>query len=132
MDEEFAYLSVYRQVYQDALVGAVVIPHVVRDLLEIPGKLAGIRLQRDGTIGVEIGPFARFSVEVGRRIAYSPIQQIQFRIVGTGHPGSATAEFPAVAKPALVSLFSRPWNRVEPPAHFPGLPFVSDQVAAVR
>src|SRR5262249_32151925 len=68
----------------------------------------------------------------GRGIADAPIEQIQFGIVGTGHPGGAAAVFPTVTGPGFMAFFAGTGNGPEAPGAVTGRDVESGQVAAVR
>ena len=57
----------------------VVVPDVVRRELEVPLQDAGLRVQRDDRIGIEIVAAAVVADEIRRRIAGRPVQQCPAR-----------------------------------------------------
>ncbi len=55
---------------------SVPIVHVVRNELEMPFQFAGIGIERDGAVGIEVVAGPRIAVPVGRRIAGTPDDQV--------------------------------------------------------
>src|SRR6202034_3881656 len=107
--------------------------------LVIPAELAGIRVERHYTRGVEIQVFAligtgnaRGVVKIAARIACAPINQIQIGIERTRQPWSAAAELPAVALPCLVALFARAGHHIPAPRQPSVFHVEGCQVAAMR
>ena len=98
----------------------IVIEIVVRRELEIPFQLAGVGIERDHGIAVEIGALANVAVPVGTGIADAPVGQIQLRIVGAGNPDGSAAVLPGIARPCLMAGLARAGDRVEPPGFFAG------------
>ncbi len=71
--------------------------NIVRRELVIPFELAGLRIQRQNAIGIEVVALALVAIEIGTRIAHRPINRVELRIVSAGHPGRAAPcihEFP--------------------------------------
>ena len=87
----------------------------------MPSQPAGVRVERQHRIGVEVVAFALRRVPVRPGISGTPIRQIQSRIVRTGDPDGAAAVHPAVAWPGVVPRL--PWfrNDVKLPDFFSGL-----------
>src|SRR6202035_6182588 len=71
-------------------------------------------------------------VEISRRLAGAPIDQVQAGVERSGHPGRASAKPPAIAFPGFVSLFARPRNYVPAPGQPTGPGVESRQVASFR
>src|SRR5258708_2090010 len=79
---------------------------LVRDFLVIPFQLAGIRIERDDAVGVEIRSLAGVSVKIRGRVADAPVDQIQVPIIRTRQPSRAAAMLPGITRPAVVTLFA--------------------------
>ena len=93
----------------------VVVVRIVRRELEMPFELAGIGIERDHGIGIEIVAGALRGIPVGAGIAGAPVDQVQIRIVGTCDPDRAAAVLPIVSAPAFVSGLAGSGNGIEPP-----------------
>src|SRR3990172_12197034 len=128
MDEELPHASMEDGVDENALVGAVVVPEVMGDLLEVPDDFAGVGIDRHDAIGVEVLTHSSRSVEVGGGVPDAPVEEVEPGIVGARHPGGAPSIFPAVSRPGLVPLLAGSGNGVEPPAELSRLPVESDDV----
>src|SRR5882762_7916472 len=103
----------------------------MRDLLEVPLQLSGIQVQRNNTIRVEIGSLAGVAVEIGGRIADSPVDRVQGGIERAGHPGGAAAILPTVAAPGLVPFFAGAGDGPELPGLASRLHIEGGQIASV-
>ena len=99
--------------------------------LEIPFELAGIGIERDEGVGVEIGAHAIAAVEIRRGIAGAPVDQIEVRIVGAGVPGGTAAQLPGIARPCFGAGLAGRGNRVEAPDQLAGLGVEGVEIAAV-
>src|ERR1017187_5329077 len=84
-------------------------------VLEVPLQPAGVGVERQQAAGVEVVTRADAAVIVGRGIASPPIQSVESRIIGAGHPRRSTAVQIRVAWPAFAALFSGSWDGPEPP-----------------
>src|SRR2546428_493273 len=87
----FWFLRCDGDIKQDSLVCGVELQDIMRTSLLIPVQLAGIGIERDDAVGVEIRSLARFSVEIRGRVADAPVDQIQVRIIRARQPGRAAA-----------------------------------------
>src|SRR6185503_20766490 len=105
---------------------------VVWRVLEMPLQRAGIRIQREERIGVEIGARTALAIPVRVRIAGAPVEQVQRRVVGAGEPRRRAAALPDVALPGVAARFARRRNRVEAPQALAALRIVRIDEAAVR
>ena len=112
---EFSPLTAESGIDEDGSFDGVVVEQVVRRELEIPFELAGVRIEREDAIGVEVVARTWTSIEVGRRITGAPEDGVQFRVKRTGHPSGAAAEFVAFTGPTGGAKFSRTRNRPEAP-----------------
>ena len=78
----------------------------MRRELVVPFQFAGLNIQRDHGIRVEVVAFALISIVIRTGIPHLPIQQLQFRIVRTGEPGSSPGMRNAFSVPRFRSGFS--------------------------
>ena len=93
---------------------------VVGSELEIPAHLSGVGLHGHDRRGVQVVSQPNVAVPVGGGIPRAPVDEVQFRIVGTGDPGRRSTLFPRVAGPGLVPRFSGTGNGVETPGPLAG------------
>ena len=114
----FGGLALPVQVHQHRDLNRVVIVGVVRRELEMPLERAGVRVECDHRVGVQVVAGALIGVPVRTRIADAPVGEIEFRVVRPGDPHRATAVFPGVAGPGIVPGLAGSWNRVEAPRFF--------------
>src|SRR6185437_11025927 len=75
----------------DVLGHRVVIVGVVRRLLEVPLDLAGVGVERQRRIRVEVVAGAEGVVPIRARIADAPVDRVAAWLVGAGDPGRAAA-----------------------------------------
>src|SRR5262249_49426947 len=80
-------------------------------------QLAGIVVERDYAVGVEVVAGAEFGVEIGSRIARAPVLHVELGIVRAGRPDRAAAAVPGVVAvlPGLVAGLTLGRNGVELP-----------------
>ena len=85
--------------------------------LVVPAQLAAISIQGDYGIGIEIITRPQITVIVRIRIAYSPIDQVQFGVIAAIHPGASPAprQHLRVVWPGLTAWLTRSWNGIETP-----------------
>src|SRR5262249_57018154 len=106
VDEGFARLAVYRDVGEDHLVDAVIVPLVERSHLVCPLGYAGVGVagnDRHGPFLIDrlaIRPGALSRVP-GRGVGRAVVDQVGVRIVGEPAPGGAAADLPLLSSPAL-------------------------------
>src|SRR5215217_6921627 len=137
-DEEVPVLVEVRQQLapvqfeQDILHIAVVVPQVVRVVLVVPAYLAVVRVHGDNTAGVEVVALADFSVEVGRRVAGPPVQEIQLRVVGARDPAVSTTPRPGLtlSRPSLRPGFPGLRHHIAAPGVLSGVEIEGVEVAA--
>src|ERR1041384_714315 len=114
--QQLLSLAVACDVHQHRLISRIEIPRVVRNLLVIPLQLAGIRIDRNDAVGIEVFALANFVVEIGRWITDAPEDQVLGSIIGAAQPCRAAAVLPDIScGPGLVSGFPRPGDRIEAP-----------------
>ena len=99
--------AVDRRLGQHRHLRRVPVVHVVRRELVVPLERAGVGVERDDRVGVEVVAVAIVAVEIGAGIAGAPVDQVERRIVGAGDPGGAAAALPRVAFPGLAALLAR-------------------------
>jgi hypothetical protein len=103
----------------------------MRHFLVIPLQFARVGVERDDRIGIEVIARTELVVEIGRRIAHAPIEQVQFWIVGSDQPRGSAAVLPHLLAPGFIAWFAGTGNGVEPPDMFAGLHVVGVQVSAM-
>ena len=69
---------------------AVIVEGIGWGGLEVPYPLARLGPHREHGVGEQVVAFARPRVP-RRGIANAPVDQVEFRIVGAGHPAAAAA-----------------------------------------
>jgi hypothetical protein len=120
------------QVEEDILHHAVVVPQVVRGVLVVPPYLAVVRVHGDNGVGVEVVALTDASVEVGRRVAGPPVQEIQLQVVGARDPAVCTTPRPGltVFGPGVGPGLPRLRHGVRPPGASSGVDIEGVEVAA--
>src|SRR3954463_12410802 len=120
------------EVEQDVLHSGVVVPQVVRGVLEMGLDLACVSVHGNARVGVEVVALADASVEVWTRVAGSEVQEVQIRIVGGGDPAVRAASRPglAVGRPGLGAGLARLRHHVGPPDTLASLALERVNVAA--
>src|SRR5712672_3712433 len=98
--------------------------------LKMPLQLSGVRIQREHAIGVEIVAGTRAAIEVRRRITRAPVQRVEFGVVGSRHPGGATATQIRIAWPTFRAGLARAWNGPEAPGQLAGLRIAGEKEAS--
>src|SRR6185503_5219364 len=83
--------------------------------LEIPLQRAGVGVQRDDAVGIEIVALTLRRIPVGAGIAGTEIDGVERRIEGAHRPDRGAARLPGIAVPGLRPLFARLRNGVEAP-----------------
>src|SRR5712692_3455941 len=133
MNDKLLGPAVSCDVDQHRLVRGIEVPRVVRNLLIVPVQLSGVGINRDYAVGVEVLAGPHRIIEVRRRIADAPINQIQLRIIRSGEPRRPAAVLPHIGVgPGLVPRLSRSGYRVEPPRESSRLGVERADVAAMR
>ena len=79
LQQQLARLSVERRVEQDRHLERVPVVHIVRRVLEMPFHLAGVDVERDDAVGVEVVALAVVADEIGRRLSGAPVDQVELR-----------------------------------------------------
>ena len=91
-----ALLPVDRRVVEQKGAGLVVIPRVVRRVLEVPRQLAGGDVERDDRVRVQVVARPELRVVDRERVAGADDVKILRRVVGPGLPDAAAAGLPGV------------------------------------
>src|ERR1700687_2420924 len=89
--QEFARLPLVHGIHENGSFRGVIVKKIVGRELEIPFEFAGLGIQGEYAIGIEIIAGPRPAIEIRSWVAGSPVQRIEFGIVGAGHPGGAAA-----------------------------------------
>ena len=98
----------HRRVEQDPLERMVEIPVVVQ-VLVVPGDLAGVGVERERRVVVEVGLVgaAEHELRCGRTHGRADVHQVQLRVVARHHPGpDVRALFVRHVAPGLVPRFA--------------------------
>src|SRR5205085_8309635 len=74
----------------------VEVPGVVRRVLEVPGELAGVDVQRDDRVGVEVVAGTRLRIVDRHRVPRAPDGELRRGIVGARLPEAAAPGLPRV------------------------------------
>ena len=92
----------------------VPVPRPVVVVLVVPLQLAGVGVERDHRVGVEVvaGPLV---ADPRPRVAGAPVGQVELRIVRSGDPDRGAAGAPGLARPGLAPRLARLRNRVGAP-----------------
>src|SRR6516225_2091357 len=96
MPDDLAAAAADRRVVQHVDADLVVVPRVIRRVLEVPRQLAVFDVQRNDRVRIEIVARPRLRVVLGNRIAGSPDRQLARRIIRAGLPEAASAGLPRV------------------------------------
>src|SRR2546421_7006870 len=115
VQDQFAGLALPVRVYQNRRFRGVPVPEIVRSELVIPLELAGLAVQRQKAIGVEIVSDAMVSVVLLARIAGRPIYDIELGVIAAGEPGGRAAVVDVLAFPGLPAWLAAFRDAPEPP-----------------
>ena len=74
---------------EDRRARGVEVPDIVRDVLVVPLVLAGVEIDRDERIGIEIVAGANRAIQVRRRIADHEVHRMRLPVDGRRHPHAA-------------------------------------------
>ena len=119
----------------------IVVVGVVRRELEMPSEPAGVGVERDDRVGVEVVARPLRRIPVGTGVAHAPIREIQIGIVRAGQPDRSAAMLPGLGiaiglrigrarLPGLVAGLAGTGNGVEAPGLLAGLGVVGGDEAA--
>ena len=112
--------AVDRRLGQHRHLRGIPVVGVVRGELVVPLEHAGVGVERDHRVGVEVVALAVLAVEVRAGVAGAPVDQVQRRVERAGHPRGAAAALPRVAFPALAALLARAGHHPEAPGALAG------------
>ncbi len=103
---------------------------VMRIGLEIPGELARVRVQCADGAGVQVIAGTGVAVDNGLRITRAEVVQVQFGVVGAGHPRHAAAvQHGLIVGPGLCLWVAGIWMRVPAPLQGAGVRIVRFNIA---
>src|SRR6267378_595890 len=94
MAEHLAHLAVDVGVIQQVDADLVIVPRIVGQILVVPDQLAGIDIERDHGVGIEVVAGARLRIVLRHRVAGAPDGEPGGGIVGAGLPEAAAARLP--------------------------------------
>ena len=77
-------------VHQDRRAHSVQIPHVMGDVLKMPAVFAGIQIDRDQRVGVQVVSGALCAIQVRRRVTHHKEDGAGFQVDGRVHPDTTT------------------------------------------
>src|SRR5262249_32972964 len=124
---DLALLTIDVDVIEHFRARRVEIPMLVRGLLEVPGDLAGVGVERDGRGRVEIVARPELRIKAREGIAGPVEEEIGGRVVGRRLPHAAAAHAPGIViiLPGLRAGLARGRNREGAPrelavVHVPG------------
>ena len=92
----------------------------MRGKLEVPLQLAGVRIQCEHTIAVQVISAALVAVVIRAGVAGPPEGQIRFRVIGSRHPNAGAAVHPRIPSPGFVARLAFSWNRIKAPDFLAG------------
>ena len=87
----------------------------------MPLEFAGVGVESEDAIGIEIVARAAAAVEIGPGVAGGPVDDIEGGIVRTGGPGGGTAHFGGEVTPGVRAGFAFAGDGPEAPGFFPGV-----------
>src|SRR5262249_38822408 len=95
----------------------VIIERVVRRVLVVPLDLAGVGVERDRAVGIEVVAGTILGVPIRTRVADAPDDRVGRRIVGAGDPGrtAAVGGRPVVILPGIAAGLALQRDRVGAP-----------------
>ena len=115
LHQQFPSCTLIDGVNQDWRFHRIKVEKVMRSELEIPLQFPGIRIESQHAIGVKVVSGTHPTLKVRRRITGAPINRIQLRIIGSGHPCSPSAVEIQFARPASGTELARGRYRPESP-----------------
>jgi len=98
--------------------------------LEVPDDLPGLPVEGQHGRRIQVVAKPQVAVPVRRRIAATPVDEVEFRVVHAGEPGRRSARAPRIARPGLIARLSRSRNRVRAPPALAGRRVVAVDEAA--
>ena len=130
---DLAGIRRHRRIHQQPFKGMIEIP-VIHDVLVIPDDLAGIRVQRQRRVVIQVRLVVSSQQELrrGRRHGSPDIEHVQLGIEARNHP---RAHVPALrvgnSAPGFVARFARLGNRTRSPQFLAGNGVVRRDDAAI-
>ena len=120
LHQELARLTLPDGVHERRRLLRVVVPDVVRRELEMPLQRAGLRIERDDRVGVQVVAQPVVADEIRTGIADRPVDRIELRIVGAGQPRGAAGMIDAFPLPGVRTRLATFRHRPEAPHLFAG------------
>src|SRR5579864_1443342 len=118
------------RIHQDRGFIRIVVVQIVRRELEVPFQFARIGVESQHASRIKIVAGAGVSHKVRRRITGCPIQSIEFRIIGTGHPGRPTSVKIGIVGPTRGAKLPGPGYCPETPHQLSSLRIVGGHKSA--
>src|SRR5688572_7597380 len=81
----------------------------------MPFELAGVRVERDDRIGIEVVAGTLCGIPIRSGVADSPVRQVQVWVIGACDPDRRASVLPVVALPGFVAGLTGPGDCVETP-----------------
>ena len=128
--QHLARTSLIRDVREHGRRGAVVVPQIVMDLLEVPLVGAGLQVERDDRHGEQIVAAALCAVVVRTGVASRDVNHPEVGIDRRMRPNRRAAVLPGIAFPRVVAKLARTRNRPELPDFLAGLRVVGAELPA--
>src|SRR5262249_46819063 len=101
---------------EDGRLRGVPVPHVVGRELVIPSERAGLALEREHGVRVEVVALAVVAVVLLARIPRRPVDEIEHRVIAAREPGGRAAVLDVLAAPGLGARLAAPGDAPEAPA----------------
>src|SRR5579872_2269720 len=105
--DELAWLPAPFCIHQHGNLRGIPIVHVMRHELEIPFQFAGVRVESDRAIRVQVVTPPRVAVPIGRGVSRAPNDKVLLHIERSCHPCRSPACLPRGTRPGLASRLSR-------------------------
>src|SRR5215469_9233735 len=87
----------------------------MRRELKMPFDFAGVGVQPEHRVAVQVRSATCISIIIGPRIPYTPVSKIQVGIIRAGEPNRRASVFPGFAPPGVVTSFTWSWDGIEAP-----------------
>src|SRR4029077_355744 len=132
LERQLERLALHGDISEHRLGNAVIIEGIVGRVLEVPLDLAGVSVESNGAVSVEVVAWPISTVPVRPWIADAPIDQIELGVVRAGNPGRPAARLPGVVTilPAVVAGLALSRDRVGAPHLLAGLQIGSGEPTA--
>ena len=129
-DDQLPHRAVPLGVHQHRDLVGVPVVDVVRGVLEVPAHFAGVHVECDQRVGIEVVAGPGIAVPVRGRIPGRPVEEAEFGVIGAGQPGSPSSRLPTVAAPGVVARFPFGGDGPPTPDPFAGLRVVGVEESA--